>query len=268
MMKNLTNLLKLLPIIIIVIYNFSLNYLIYFFLLALTYKFIHRIYISTSSMRNVKAQFDAIRRANALMDWETYNDIIKRHEFCKQTILNDESLTEENKIVVMKTFNRLYDHDKVLHNKGIRRSCENCQEKCLATYYCEHCIRNYLKANLSNWTSGNDEIDNLIRKYQMESHSPDRIVEWIPYDNLQNIRYLTEGECSEIYSATWVNGFYNEWNAEKQQIVRSGACPVVLKKLDNIENINENLPEEVYIYLKIFIIDLLFNSYTDNITHL
>ncbi|GBB89197.1 hypothetical protein RclHR1_01590002 [Rhizophagus clarus] len=199
-------------------------------------------------MRNIKAQFDAMLKADALMDWDTYNDSTKRYEFRKQRILNDESLTEENKTIVMKIFNILYDHDKILHNKGIKRSCENCQENCLATYYCEHCMRNYLKANLSNWTSGNDEIDNLIQKYQMESLAPNRIVEWISYDNLQNISYLTEGKC---YSASWVNGFYNEWDAEKKQLVRSGTCPVILKKLDNIENINGNWSEEILTHLNL-----------------
>lgn len=227
-MEDLTNLLKSL------IRNFPLTYIIY------------RIYTVFSSMRSVKAQSDAIRRANEFMDWETYNDLTKRHEFRKRMILNDKFLTKENKTIVMKTFNRLYDHDKVLHNKGIKRSCEHCQENCLATNYCEHCIRNYLKINFSNWTSENEEIDKLIQKYQMESLTPNRIVEWIPYNNLQNIRYLTEGGFSEIYLATWINGFYNEWDVEKQQIVRSGTCTVILKKLDNI---NGNWSEEVFTYI-------------------
>ena len=31
----------------------------------------------------------------------------------------------------------------------------NCNQEFLATTYCEFCVRNYLKANFSNWTSGN-----------------------------------------------------------------------------------------------------------------
>jgi hypothetical protein len=49
---------------------------------------------------------------------------------------------------------------------------------------------NYLKENFSNWTSGNDDIDNLIQKCQMESLMPRRVVEWIPYNNLKYINYL------------------------------------------------------------------------------
>ena len=81
--------------------------------------------------------------------------------------------------------------------------------------FCEICVRNYLKANFSNWTSGNDNIDNLIQKCQIETLAPDMIVEWIPYNKLQNIKYLTEGECSKIYTADWIDGGYIEWNSKE-----------------------------------------------------
>ena len=97
-MKDLIKLLKLLPI-VIVICNFSLTYLIYFFLLVLTYYIISRVYIAFSSMRSAKVQLDAMRRVNALMDWETHNDLTKRYEFRIQTILDDKILTKDEKIV-------------------------------------------------------------------------------------------------------------------------------------------------------------------------
>ncbi len=76
---------------------------------------------------------------------------------------------------------------KVLFNEGTRRICEICGQKCLATLFCEYCVRNYLKTNFSNWTSKNDKIDNLIQECQIETLGPDYIVEWIPYNNLQKI---------------------------------------------------------------------------------
>ena len=54
-----------------------------------------------------------------------------------------------------------YDRNKIIFNSGTKRICENCNQECLATLYCEYCVRNYLKENFSNWTSGNDDIDNL-----------------------------------------------------------------------------------------------------------
>jgi len=54
------------------------------------------------------------------------------------------------------------------------------QNECLATTYCEICVQNYLKANFSNWTSGNDDIDNLIQKCQEKIFAPDLIAEMDP----------------------------------------------------------------------------------------
>ena len=114
-----------------------------------------------------------------------------------------------------------------------------------STLYCELCVRNYLKANFPNWTSGNNDIDNLIRECQMETLEPQMVIEWIPYDKLQNIKYLTEGGCSKIYTAEWIDGCYNEWDSKKQQLTRSGDGYVVLKRLENVENANKRWLEEV-----------------------
>ena len=114
--------------------------------------------------------------------------------------------------------------------------------------YCEYCVRDYLKAKFSNWTSGNNEIDNLIQTCQRKTIIPSKIVEWIPYDNLRNIKYLTEGGCSKIYTADWINGRYYEWDSKRQQLTReheSSTRLVVLKKLENVENANQSWLGEV-----------------------
>src|SRR5436189_5451877 len=133
-----------------------------------------------------------INRSCALVDYIIQNTVDKRSEFMKQIVLADESLTNDEKSGAIKTLNKELDYNKLVYNEGTKRICENCQDECLSTSYCEHCIRNYLKSNFSNWTSGNNDIDYLIQKSQVEAVSPDMIVEWIPYNtNLQNIKYLT-----------------------------------------------------------------------------
>uniref|UniRef100_U9UZR8 Protein kinase domain-containing protein n=1 Tax=Rhizophagus irregularis (strain DAOM 181602 / DAOM 197198 / MUCL 43194) TaxID=747089 RepID=U9UZR8_RHIID len=164
----------------------------------------------------------ALNRSKALMDYNIYNNIHKQYEFQKQTLLADNSLTEDEKTEAIKKLSKTYDKYKVLNNEGTKRICENCNQECLATLYCEYCIRNYLKAKFSNWTSGNDDIDNLIQKCQMETLNPKMIIEWIPYNNLQNIKYLTKGGFSEIYTAKWIGGRYKVWNFKEQKLERSG----------------------------------------------
>ncbi|PKB95726.1 kinase-like protein, partial [Rhizophagus irregularis] len=122
---------------------------------------------------------------------------------------------------------------------------------CLATLYCEFCVRNYLKTIFSNWTSGNDDIDNLIQKCQLETLIPAKIVEWIPYNKLQNIRYLTKGGFSEIYTATWIDGGYEKWDSERQQLTRFGNQNVILKGLENVESANQSWFEEAKTHLTI-----------------
>ena len=190
----------------------------------------------------------ALNRSLALIDYKFHDDIHKQHEFMQQTILDDKSLTNDEKTEAIRRLTKIYDRNKVQDNEGTKRICENCSQECLATLYCELCVQNYLKANFSNWSSGNDNIDNLIKKCQMETLMPEKVIEWIPYDNLQNIKYLTEGGCSEIYTAYWINGRYFEWDSRKQQLIREyefGVQYVVLKRLENVGNASKSWLEEV-----------------------
>ena len=116
----------------------------------------------------------AIARAYTLINYNIYNNIHKEYKFKQDTVLADKSLTNDEKTEAVRTLNRDYDRDKIRYNYGTKRICENCNQECLATLYCEHCVRNHLIAKFSSWTSGNDDIDNLIQKCQMETQGPDR----------------------------------------------------------------------------------------------
>jgi hypothetical protein len=192
-----------------------------------------------------------INKAFTSINYITHNDFHKQYEFIQQTILANDSLTDDEKTVAIRTNNKNYDKNKILFNEGTRRICENCNQKCLATLYCEYCIQKYLKKNFSNWTSGNNDINNLIQKCQLKTLIPNKIVEWIPYNNLQNIEYLTKGGFSEIYTAVWTDGKYEEWDANMQKLIRFGKQRVILKKLENVESASQTWFEEVC-HLKTF----------------
>ncbi|RIA82105.1 kinase-like domain-containing protein [Glomus cerebriforme] len=85
----------------------------------------------------------------------------------------------------------------------------------------------------------------------METLRPDKIVEWIPYNNLQNIKYKTKGGFSEIYTADWINGSYEEWNSKEKRLKRNGRCKVILKRLENVERANRSWLEEAKSHLAI-----------------
>src|ERR1044072_4192103 len=110
-----------------------------------------------------------LQKSYNLIDYNVHDDMHKQFEFQQQIILADKSLTKDEKTEAIKISNQTYDRNKVKFNSGTKRICENCSQECLATLYCELCVRNYLKANFSNWTSGNDDINNLIQQCQMNT---------------------------------------------------------------------------------------------------
>ncbi|GBB84445.1 hypothetical protein RclHR1_11000001 [Rhizophagus clarus] len=141
-----------------------------------------------------------IRRAILLIDYDIHNNVHKKYEFIKQTILADSSLTNDEKNKAIRYHNKSYDMQKISCNEGTKRICEYCNRKCLATEYCEYCVQDYLKSKFSTWTSGNNDIDHLIQKCQIEALHPQMIVDWIPYNNLKNIKYLTKGGFRALIS--------------------------------------------------------------------
>ncbi|EXX58852.1 Ipl1p [Rhizophagus irregularis DAOM 197198w] len=213
---------------------------------------------STSNIRNQKTKdnpnekvFAAFSRAYTLTDYTINNTLKKRYEFRKTTIYEDETLNDNEKNEAIRILSKRYEYDKIIYNEGERRTCENCQNECLAILYCEYCIRNYLKTKFNDWTSGNVDIDHLIQQCQLESIGPNKIIEWVPYNKLLSIEYLTKGGFSEIYSAYWEDGHYNEWNSEKQQLERYGKEKVIVKRLENVKNANRSWFEEAKSHLTI-----------------
>jgi hypothetical protein len=190
---------------------------------------------------------DAIKEAFTLVDPKIFNNNIdKKHEFLQQFIHTNKSLTNEEKSEATRRLNIRHDRDRILFiYNGSEKICENCKLKRLCTMYCENCIRIYLEANFSNWTSGNNDVDDLIQNCQRKSIAPHMVVEWIPYNNLQNIKYLKKGGCGDIYTADWINGRYIEWDFQQRKLERFGAHEVILKRLVNIVSANRNWFEEV-----------------------
>jgi hypothetical protein len=66
----------------------------------------------------------AIIRAYSLIDYNIYDDVHEQHEFCKKTVLEDDSLTENEKFEAMKILIKAYDDEKIVFNTGTKRICE------------------------------------------------------------------------------------------------------------------------------------------------
>src|SRR4051794_21849187 len=93
----------------------------------------------------------------------------------------------------------------VLNNK-----CKKCDKLCDAIHF---------QQNFINWTSGNIDIDKFIQDAQLSKHTVfwvNYALEWIPYERLYDIKYVTKDEYGEVYRANWIDGDIRYWNDENQ----------------------------------------------------
>ncbi|PKK69304.1 hypothetical protein RhiirC2_850816 [Rhizophagus irregularis] len=127
----------------------------------------------------------------------------------------------------------------------IRRDfCINCIFNIFDNKGCKRCQINYLKENFTNWTSGNEKIDNFIRKEQIKinSKSDDIVFEWIPYDQFNDIKEINEDSFFGIYSAIWKYGPLR-WDGSNNKYSRKLDKEIILIYLHNLKSINEFLNE-------------------------
>ena len=55
----------------------------------------------------------------------------------------------------------------------------------------------------SSTNSGLNKLNEFITETQLKSKYCDDFIEWIPRKNLENVKYLTRGGNSEVYSGIW-----------------------------------------------------------------
>ncbi|CAG8457817.1 22587_t:CDS:2 [Dentiscutata erythropus] len=73
--------------------------------------------------------------------------------------------------------------------------------------WCQECGARYFKENFHNWTSGDENIDKLIREIQLNSKLPVDFVEWIPYENIEEqAKIIGNSGFGTIYEAFWKEG--------------------------------------------------------------
>ncbi|GES80780.1 kinase-like domain-containing protein [Rhizophagus clarus] len=123
-----------------------------------------------------------------------------------------------------------------------------CCEKCNVMYkdkkhkWCNSCQMDNLKQNFANWTSGNEQIDEIVQNLQLDikKHN-DIIFEWIPYNHFNNIKEIVKGDYATLYSANWMNGLlYYEYYKWK----RDPNTKVTLKCLHNSQDITDEILNE------------------------
>ncbi|PKC59292.1 hypothetical protein RhiirA1_400068 [Rhizophagus irregularis] len=124
-------------------------------------------------------------------------------------------------------------------SRKIYSECIDCTRQRIALAWCKNCDIAFLKDNFHNWTSGNSKIDELIKYTQLNAKDSMDYLEWIDFDQFDLVEDINKrGAFSSIYSAVWMEG--PKWNLDEETKIwsRTGPIKVILKRLDDSQNID------------------------------
>ncbi|CAB4439061.1 unnamed protein product [Rhizophagus irregularis] len=130
--------------------------------------------------------------------------------------------------------------------------CGECNEPGTGKKWCQFCNSKRLQENFENWTSENKEIDELLQYSQLNAVYYTKCLEWIPFENFQNVTYIDEGGFGKIYAADWHDGYIECWSIESQKWIRSSNKRVALKSLNHSFDISTEFLDEIKSQLHIY----------------
>src|SRR6266498_4488922 len=119
--------------------------------------------------------------------------------------------------------------------------CSDCNQPKTYPFWCQNCNSKRFQQKFSKWTSGNEHIDKFIQDAQLKARNAWEDLEWIPYNQLRNIQYLTKGGFSIIYNAIWLDGKIEYWDNESKQWKRENH-PLNNEDYENAKNENIKSP--------------------------
>ncbi|CAG8578589.1 9817_t:CDS:10, partial [Acaulospora morrowiae] len=117
----------------------------------------------------------------------------------------------------MVVYNELYYERHITYGK-----CEHCNRYNTSNAWCLSC--DPFKTT-QGWTSGNKDIDNCIKEFQLESTRYQSVIEWIPYNRLSDLHKIGLN-----FQALWLDGMRI---VHDNRQLRTLSYPVIVKKFNN-----------------------------------
>ncbi|RIB23021.1 hypothetical protein C2G38_2033095 [Gigaspora rosea] len=107
--------------------------------------------------------------------------------------------------------------------------CSSCNRYNTSLAWCQSCDP---QKTTQGWTSGNKDVDDCIKEFQLKARNYEEVIEWIPFNRLNNVQKIGEGGFGSVFSATWLDGKRTASNASGEYIQsRTPSCIVALKTL-------------------------------------
>ena len=155
----------------------------------------------------------------------------------------------------------MQNKDEPKYKRKVYEKCNQCNKRRRPLEKSHKICRICYKSNIL-YKSENKVVDDFIRYTQINSYLELKFgkMEFVPYNQFENIVFIAEGGFSKVYRATWIDGPTINWDKEKLNFKRNGHKRVALKKLNNSENITSKELNEVYNLIIIYF-NVLMNFY-------
>ncbi|CAG8555762.1 16716_t:CDS:10, partial [Acaulospora morrowiae] len=129
-------------------------------------------------------------------------------------------VTQDTTGQYMVVFDSFYFRRSRAHGK-----CAQCERYNTSKAWCQSC--NPFKT-IQGWTSGNNDLDNCIKEFQLKATDYENVIEWVPFNRLSEFRNISKTK----FQALWLDGIRKVKNNTQS---RTLSCSVELKKLDGLQ---------------------------------
>ncbi|RIB04816.1 kinase-like domain-containing protein [Gigaspora rosea] len=139
-----------------------------------------------------------------------------------------------------------------LQKKSKYGKCAHCNEDNTRPAWCLSCDPD----KATRWTSGNKNIDDCMKTFQLRTVNYEDMIEWIPFDRLSEVKKIGKGGFGLVYKATWLDGIrkvdvkrgIKNFFHGKYMRAREPSSTVALKILTSSKKNNKDFSKELAIY--------------------
>ncbi|GBC05106.1 hypothetical protein RclHR1_06030006 [Rhizophagus clarus] len=158
---------------------------------------------------------------------------------------NDDYTKDSNKKIALKYFHNSQNSIDLLINEAKQYSTKD--KELLVLYGISQDLNTNDYILVLSWSSGNENIDDFIYERRLKTNMYDDItIEWIPYNQFNEIKETGKSDHITVHSAIWKNGPLKYMRND--YCVRDSDKKVVLKYLHNSQDTIDSLINEAKKY--------------------
>jgi len=105
--------------------------------------------------------------------------------------------------------------------------CDVCGKDNTGDYYCQPCQAKIFEEKFSQWSSGDDEIDQIIRSSQLNAKNQFEVINWVLFSEFRDKKIIHQSEFGLFYKAEYDH--FLRWKLKTKVAIRYFRNDVVLK---------------------------------------